>query len=726
MRKIIYNAGFFILAATAVNAQDKETERLQLAISNHPQRDTFRVNRLNELAAAGGITKPDEIEKLVTEAIPLSQQLNYTLGEAYAKMNMARVKSLRGDRQGAFAKLLEADSIARKTGDQELRVNSLLRLSGSTPQNSNRQSLAYAEQAEDIAQKSGNKRLLARSRQTIASLYQNSFSDYSKAIEYSMKAITAGEEADCLPCLATSWNGIAMTYNIIGDQDKSLFYYQKAFEANKKLGNKNLKNNLLINIGERYRLMGKYKEAIESYTESLKEQTSPYTIELLQSNLADVYTRLDSLAPALAYGLTAQAAAHKLNDLEGAAWTDGVLSRAYLKKKMADSALYYASEGLGLAKQTGTIEFMRDNAAALSDVYAFKNDFKNAYDFHNLYIRYRDSMVNAVVSNKSSLLEYNYNLAKKQGEITALNQQKKSQQNFLISVSAALLLIVITAIALLRNNRQKQKALAELKQAQAQLVQSEKMASLGELTAGIAHEIQNPLNFVNNFAEVNKELIEEMQAEINSGNLEEVKSIAASIKENEEKIYHHGRRADAIVKGMLQHSRSGAAVKEPADVNKLADEYLRLAYHGLRAKDKSFNATMVTDFDKNINAIPMIPQDMGRVLLNLYTNSFYAVAEKKKQKEQELTGTHSYEPAITVSTKKMGNRVLVSVKDNGNGIPQRVLDKIFQPFFTTKPTGQGTGLGLSLAYDIVKAHGGELKVETKEGEGTVFTIQLPA
>ena len=270
------------------------------------------------------------------------------------------------------------------------------------------------------------------------------------------------------------------------------------------------------------------------------------------------------------------------------------------------------------------------------------------------------------------------------------------------------------------------KSLDELKATQAQLIQSEKMASLGELTAGIAHEIQNPLNFVNNFSEVSNELVDEMNEELSKGDIEEAKAIAYDIKQNLEKINHHGKRADAIVKGMLQHSRSSSATKEPADINKLADEYLRLAYHGLRAKDKSFNAAMVTDFDKNINAIPMIPQDMGRVLLNLYTNSFYAVTETKKQKEKALPGIPGYEPTVKVSTKKMGNKVLISVKDNGNGIPQQVLDKIFQPFFTTKPTGQGTGLGLSLAYDIVKAHGGVLKVETKEGEGSTFTIQLPA
>ncbi|MBC7626772.1 MAG: two-component sensor histidine kinase [Ferruginibacter sp.] len=259
-----------------------------------------------------------------------------------------------------------------------------------------------------------------------------------------------------------------------------------------------------------------------------------------------------------------------------------------------------------------------------------------------------------------------------------------------------------------------------LQQTQKQLIESEKMASLGELTAGIAHEIQNPLNFVNNFSEVNTELIEEMQQEIDKGNFAGAKEISNDIKENEKKINHHGKRAGDIVKGMLQHSRnSSAAAKELTDINKLADEYLRLAYHGLRAKDKSFNATMKTDFDQHIGNINIIPQDIGRVILNLITNAFYVVDEKKK------SGIMSYEPTVFVSTKKVNNTIEISVKDNGNGIPQKVMDKIFQPFYTTKPTGKGTGLGLSLSYDIIKAHGGEIKVENKEQEGAAFIIILP-
>jgi two-component system, NtrC family, sensor kinase len=245
------------------------------------------------------------------------------------------------------------------------------------------------------------------------------------------------------------------------------------------------------------------------------------------------------------------------------------------------------------------------------------------------------------------------------------------------------------------------------------------MASLGELTAGIAHEIQNPLNFINNFSEVNKELLAEMNDEIDKQHYDEVKALAKDVIDNQEKINHHGKRADAIVKGMLQHSQSSIGVKEPTDINALADEYLRLAYHGLRAKDKSFNATFKTDFDKSVGKINIIPQDIGRVLLNLYNNAFYAVAEKQK-----LSGD-GYEPTVSVHTKKINGEVEISVSDNGNGIPEKVMDKVFQPFFTTKPTGQGTGLGLSLSYDIIKAHHGKIKINNSPGEGAEFIITLP-
>ncbi|MGZ3873355.1 MAG: sensor histidine kinase, partial [Mucilaginibacter sp.] len=262
--------------------------------------------------------------------------------------------------------------------------------------------------------------------------------------------------------------------------------------------------------------------------------------------------------------------------------------------------------------------------------------------------------------------------------------------------------------------------LDNLKSTQTQLIQSEKMASLGELTAGIAHEIQNPLNFVNNFSEVNREMTTELKEALHAGNIEEALAIAGDIEQNEEKIHHHGKRADSIVKGMLEHSRTSTSQKEPTDVNKLADEYLRLAYHGLRAKDKSFNAELITHLEKNLPLVNIIPQEIGRVLLNLLNNAFYAIKQKQK------TSDENYKPTVEIITLISEDNIVIIVKDNGTGIPAAIRDKILQPFFTTKPTGESTGLGLSLSYDIVvKGHGGSIKIESTEKEGSEFTIQLP-
>ena len=354
------------------------------------------------------------------------------------------------------------------------------------------------------------------------------------------------------------------------------------------------------------------------------------------------------------------------------------------------------------------------------------------------YLKIKDSL-NDIVQQHSDAVEieqsqFNRQLNKKEHDAAAVLQEQQSRSRILIYVfTTAVIFFLFIAVFQWRNNSQRKKAnillqqqkqkvestLQELKSAQAQLIQSEKMVSLGELTAGIAHEIQNPLNFVNNFSDVNKELIEEAVQEMDRGNITEAKSILNEIKGNESKIRHHGNRADAIVKGMLQHSQSSKGTKESTDINKLAEEYFRLAYHGVRAKDNSFNAAIKTDFDKSIERINIVPQEIGRVLLNLYNNAFYATHEKAKQQSE------NYSPEVTVTTKTINHKVEINIKDNGNGIPQKVVDKIFQPFFTTKPTGQGTGLGLSLSYDIIKAHGGDLIVNTQEGKYAEFIVILP-
>ena len=482
---------------------------------------------------------------------------------------------------------------------------------------------------------------------------------------------------------------------------------------------------------------------------------------------ADSYSEKGDFQSSIYYYRLAISNVSKTSDKQVLAYTHEGMAKLFKRVGRLDSALIYARQSLdyfqnnkkavlqswGENRNTYIIEI----APILADIYRTNNQLDSAYKYLYLSVTLKDSLFNVDKVRQFQTLTFNESSRRLQLEQQSKEEKQKYETKIKIyGLVAGLIIFLIVALILYRNNRHKQKAndlllrqkeeinhqrniaenaLTSLKSTQSQLIQSEKMASLGELTAGIAHEIQNPLNFVNNFSEVNRELIDEMQQELDNGNLVEAKSISNDIKENEQKINHHGKRADSIVKGMLQHSRSSTGVKELTDINALADEYLRLCYHGLRAKDKSFNATMKTDFDQSIGKINVLPQDIGRVIMNLVTNAFYAVNEKMHNAPVEThhgastvaspSASPQYTPTVSLSTKKMDDKVEISISDNGNGIPQKVLDKIFQPFFTTKPTGEGTGLGLSLSYDIVKAHGGELKVDTKEGEGSEFMIHLP-
>jgi signal transduction histidine kinase len=406
-------------------------------------------------------------------------------------------------------------------------------------------------------------------------------------------------------------------------------------------------------------------------------------------------------------------------------------SDSYYYQKEIHKAMDEAKIILQLSVESNYRYAQNSAASMLNICYEKLGKLDSAY----YYLKMKDSVA-AVIQNHSNALDiqqsrFDQQISNKEKEAANIIQEQKNRSKIIAYVFATAFAFFIVILAIQwRNSKHRRKAneilqqqkekveiaLSDLKSTQVQLIQSEKMASLGELTAGIAHEIQNPLNFVNNFSEINKELSSELIEEVDKGNTDEIKAIANDIKDNSEKINHHGKRADAIVKGMLQHSRSGTGVKEPADINKLADEYLRLAYHGIKAKDNSFNATMKINFDESIGKINIVPQDIGRVLLNLYNNAFYALNEKRKSANTD------YQPEVEVETSKDKNGISISVCDNGNGIPQKIIDKIFQPFFTTKPTGQGTGLGLSLSYDIIKAHGGDIKVHSKEGEGTEFVI----
>ncbi|MDB5024985.1 MAG: tetratricopeptide repeat protein [Mucilaginibacter sp.] len=721
--------------------QELRIKKVQQDLKEHTQADTLRVNRLNELPNL--VTLPvGKLDTMANEALSISRKVHYDQGEVAALITLARVTYRKNNLPRALALMQQAITLAEKIKDKTHLSDAYAALSGlNIITGEGKQALAYALKAVAVAQTTPDKRLIARRQISLSGVYANSVGDYTKAMEWALKGEQSAEEANDLEFLALAWSAMGSIYTPIGDQANALIYYKKALAANKKLGNRNLEFNLLNHIGEMYRLSGNYPEAIKAYQEGLSRPQTAYNTELTESNMADVYVRLGNLPMAFKYAFKSLSSAKQINDTEGEEWIDGILARAYLKSNKPDSAIYYAHIGYQKANHSGTIEFKRDNSEALTNAYALKRDFANAYKYHILFISYRDSMSSAQVTSQTSLLQYNYSLARKQAQITALNQDKQAQRYLLRGASIVLGLIIITAIILLRNNRQKQKAnnllskqkqmieqerdktnkaLADLQLTQKQLVQSEKMASLGELTAGIAHEIQNPLNFVNNFSEVCIELLHELTEEAKSGNHKEVTAIAGDLSRNLEKINHHGKRADFIVKGMLQHSRTGTGERQLTNINVLADEFFKLSYHGLRAKNKSFNAELATHFDPDLPKINAIPQDIGRVMLNLFNNAFYAVNQKQK------TAGADYKPEVTVITSAENGQVIIKVKDNGNGIPDSIKDKIMQPFFTTKPTGEGTGLGLSLTYDmVVKGHGGKIDINTKEGEYTEFKVVLP-
>jgi two-component system NtrC family sensor kinase len=571
-------------------------------------------------------------------------------------------------------------------------------------------------------------------------LLQMRMFNYPEALKSFLTAIKIFESLHEEQELAFALNQIGEIYYDIAEYRHSLVYYSRALLLQEKL--KDFRLVTYQKMGYNYARLGMRDSAVyfakKCYAGA--ELIGGSNFAYLLDDIAEIYAEVGEDSSAVLYfrkSLPMFLATDRYYDLNRAEIFVGI-AKLFKKAGEIDSAFFYASLALphaqeGLLKDPGNmnlIRFVYDASNVITAFYKSKRHLDSAFIYQEIEMAAKDSLSGQEKLRDLQNIEFNEQLRQQDEKEIKMQYRNRINTYFFAGGIAAILLI---ALFLYRNNRIKQKAnfvlkeqkqkvettLEQLRSTQSQLIQSEKMASLGELTAGIAHEIQNPLNFVNNFSEVSNEMMDEMKEELQKGEIEEAKIIADDIKQNLEKINHHGKRADAIVKGMLQHSRRSEGKKEPTDINALCDEYLRLSYHGLRAKDKTFNTDFKTDFDATIGKINIVPQDIGRVLLNLFNNAFYAVNEKAK------LSANSYQPLAKVSTKRLNDIIEISVEDNGNGIPQKIVDKIFQPFFTTKSTGQGTGLGLSLAYDIIKAHGGEIKVETKEGEGSEFLICLP-
>ena len=694
----------FVITTTATKAQDSNAiVQLKQTLKSLEQKpgynnDTVYISNLINLGYLYSFGYPDSTLLILAGNAERCRKINYRKGETNTYLVMGDAFVSKGMYKEALKNFDTSYQIAKSNNYQNSfssilnRIGTVYLNQGNYPEALNRfyESLKAAEAI-------GNNELISATLTNIANVqfYQNKFSEAENTY---MRMLKVAEAMHDTSLMSHAHNNLGM----VNLQQKHI---------SKAVQQLIIAYNLASQVNDREMLLNSTLSIAEVY----------YTMDSLQKSAA-LYEKGLQLAKQTDHGSLLCTA------LIG-------LAKIHYKQGMLKEALANGLEALERAKKMGQVQLMRDANEIVSSAYEAMKNSGNALAYFKQYKLYSDSMNNMQSQRAVAIEREKYDFSKKEADF----ERKTMKQHWLtFSAFAGLLLLAVILWIILRNrNRlkhtykilqhkniviesEKSKAedtLSKLQSTQAQLIQSEKMASLGELTAGIAHEIQNPLNFVNNFSELNNELIDEMSIETDT---EELKIIATDIKQNNEKIAFHGKRADAIVKSMLQHSRKNTGQKELTNISALCDEYLRLSYHGLRAKDKSFNADFRTDFDDNIGKIKLIQQDIGRVLLNLCNNALYAVNEKKK------TSANGYQPLVTLSTRKLTDKIEIQVEDNGNGVPKEIMNKIFQPFFTTKPTGQGTGLGLSLAYDIItKEHGGSIQVESEENLYTRFTIRLP-
>ncbi len=597
--------------------------------------------------------------------------------------------------------------------------------------------IKYANEAVELANSLNNKKQVLSAKFAMAEAMAERDIPTSMKIYYEILELASKSDKKSL--IASCYTQIGLLYLYAGSDEKYIYYLQKAKSIYNALGNLSAVNDANSEIGGMYSISN--RDSARYYLNLAATDSSGSNSAFYQYYWGNTES-IDNPQKARGHFQKSLEISEKTNDLRGYSLASRWYCIFLQNQNQIDSAIVVAKAGLTAADKLGFLRGIVFNSEQLHKIYNGLGQTDSAYKYLSINVKAQNDLLG---QDKIDQIQQAIIAEQQRGQKLQLEKEQLQSQIRLFGTAGVAFILLIFMIFFYRNQRKTRKSnelllmqteeinkknselqasYENLKSTQSQLIQSEKMASLGELTAGIAHEIQNPLNFVNNFSDVNKELVDEMQQELKAGKIDEAISISNDIKENEAKINHHGKRAGDIVKGMLQHSRTSSGVKEPTDINALADEYLRLSYHGLRAKDKSFNVTMKTEFDESIGMIDIVPQEIGRVILNLINNAFYAVNEKSKESQADAVEA-GYEPRVVVSTKKLNDKIEISVKDNGNGIPESIKEKIFQPFFTTKPTGQGTGLGLSLSYDIVKAHGGEMRVETKEVEGSKFIIKLP-
>ncbi|PSR56949.1 histidine kinase [Adhaeribacter arboris] len=722
---------------TIVPAQGTQTESLDLLIGK-AKADTAKINLTNKKIRLLIRENLDSAEKLSLKTLDKAKKIGYSFGEANARINLASSFSMKGNFPPAAQNLKIAQSIFQELKDS-LSLSSTYSTYGLYYgiQSKYDSSIFYLEKAISIAERNHYRERLATYYSNIAIGYQMR-SNFKKALEYQQKSLDLALADKDFANQAFTRLNMGLVYAQMNDTLRGRRALFEAIRLAKKEGIKSVELYAYSNLANAYNLK---KEAQKCYEYAVKAA-------LLGGEMADYSIQAASLAKAAGAAAAqkkfsrANTLAQQAMQIADTAGQNYIIFQTYatmgsiLKQQSQFSeAIPYLEKSVATLEKT---DLYNEEAGStfknLSQCYEQTGNFRKALAYYKTSAQIADSVLNRGNIREVTELSMNYEFTKKQ-EAQRIEQKNKDAivQARLIALLIGLGLTLILAVVSLRAYRNKQKAnsllqqqkkeientLTRLKNTQAQLIQSEKMASLGELTAGIAHEIQNPLNFVNNFSEVSAELLDELTEELQKGDTEEAIVLAGDVKENLKKIRHHGKRADLIVKGMLEHSRISTGEKQLTNINFLTQEYVRLAYRGLLVKDRHVNVNLVTDFDNNLEKLEVIPQELGRVLINLLNNAFYATQQKKAQ----LNG--QYKPEIMVSTTQHNGKVEITVRDNGIGLPEELKSKIFQPFFTTKPTGQGTGLGLSLSYDIItKGHGGELKVETKEGEFTEFKITL--
>ena len=649
--------------------------------------DTLRLQITGDLSDKFTEIRFDSALHYATRELELARKLNFKLNESYALQQMGYALTNLGDFPQSLRMFLLAITIAEDPASEERILPDKYK---------------YGEILYSPARTPHEKRLdnLGRLHLYVGILYTNVENTEKASAHYNLAMQLAQQTGNILT--ASYGHGILVRALMnLKLQDSALHVAQLAYDESNQTGNKKYLGTILLNFARIYAATG-HQDSAKKYFRKALEASIEYDY------------------------------------LRGAVATSLLLADYAMKEGKNDSALFFIHQALKVSEQLNSPPLLLRSDTALAHYYKTVNNKDSVIKYQDLVIKINREIFNS--KQAQSFQNIDFDEQQRQWEKEAADKAYINRLK-MYGLLAGLATLLVVAIFSWRSTYQKkkdyarlqeqkkqtdeqrmkaEKALAELKTTQGQLIQSEKMASLGELTAGIAHEIENPLNFVNNFSEINAELADEMDKEINLGNLEALREIIRDIRQNNEKISSHGQRADSIVRGMLQHSRTGTGQQEPTDLNTLCDEWLRLSYHGMRARDKTFVAEFRTEFDPAVNKVNLDSQAVGRVLLNLFNNAFYSVREKSRN------ATNGFQPMVTVSTKRSDNQVTIKVTDNGNGISEKIRDKVFQPFFTTKPAGQGTGLGLSISYDIIKAHHGEIQVDSREGEGVSFVIRLPA